>query len=64
MKCLEQPWVYDAATAEADTLAAAAADVLQNESAVRETIRKASAVMRDRCMEDVEAAAAKIRNKK
>ena len=62
MKCLHQPYVYDASTADADTLASAVADILQKEDAVRETIREAADLMRQRCMEDVKTAAEMILN--
>ena len=64
MKCLHQPYVYDAGTAEAETLAAAVEDVLQKEDTVRETIREAAELMRERCMEDVKTAAGIIKNKR
>ncbi|MBQ3179691.1 MAG: polysaccharide pyruvyl transferase CsaB [Clostridia bacterium] len=64
MKCLHQPYVYDAGTAEAETLAAAVEEVLQKEDAVRETIREAAELMRERCMEDVKTAAGIIKNKR
>ncbi|MBQ3591990.1 MAG: polysaccharide pyruvyl transferase CsaB [Clostridia bacterium] len=62
MKCLHQPYVYDASTADADTLASAAADILQKEDAVRAVIREAADLMRQRCMEDVKTAAEIILN--
>ncbi|MBQ8641317.1 MAG: polysaccharide pyruvyl transferase CsaB [Clostridia bacterium] len=64
MKCLEQPYVYDADTVAADVLADAADAVLADEAAVRETVRKAVCRMRERCMEDVAAVAKQLQERK
>lgn len=60
MKCLGQPWVYDASAVTAEELRTAAGQVLNNETAVRQTISDAAALMRARCREDVTAAAAML----
>ncbi len=57
MKCLHQPWVYDAGTVTADTLKEAVGGVLAEEETVRTAVKEAAEQMRLRCMEDVRAAA-------
>jgi len=60
MKCLEQPYVYDAASVTADVLEEAVGQVLAAEASVRRAVSDAAAVMRERCREDVAAAAAML----
>lgn len=62
MKCLEQPYVYRAETVCADDLTAAVGDILNKEENVRATIRRTAEVMRQRCMDDVQAAAKRMQN--
>ena len=61
MKCLGQPYVYDSETVTADSLREAAEAVLADEEAIRTQICTAAGEMRARCLEDVAAAAAMIR---
>ena len=61
MKCLGQPYVYDSETVTADSLREAAEAVLADEEAIRTQICTAAGEMRVRCLEDVAAAAAMIR---
>lgn len=60
LHCLEQPYSYDAAHADADTLYTAVEEILQNEAHIRATLTGAAAAMRERCLADVAEAASLI----
>lgn len=57
LRSLHQPYLYDAATAEADTLLKAVAEVMREEETIRTTLQIATAEMRERCREDVQQVA-------
>lgn len=50
---LHQPYSYDAAHAEADTLYKAVEEILQNEERIRADLSQAAITMRERCLADV-----------
>lgn len=60
MKCLDQPYVYEAGTVTAGELMRAVDAVLADAENVRRAVTEAAGVMRKRCMEDVAAAAAML----
>ncbi len=52
--------LYNAAEVQADTLLTGVAEVLQNEDAIRHSLREATAEMRKRCEEDVRSVASRL----
>ncbi len=62
MQCLDQPWVYSASLVQADALLAGVGEILADEAAVRETVTRAAADMREKCKTDVEAVCEMLRD--